>query len=96
MKLIYRILVAAVLPVFMLTGCIKNVLDSEPVGNYTTQNYWRNETDVLAGIAGIYNIMFQEDGIGHGNYVFDDQSDDMSADGDHADYWRIENFNALS
>ena len=96
MKLIYRILAGAILPVFMLTGCVKNVLDSEPVGNYTTQNYWRNESDVLAGIAGIYNIMFQEDGVGHGNYVFDDQSDDMSADGDHADYWRIENFNALS
>jgi hypothetical protein len=26
--------------------------------------------------------------------VFEDQSDDISVDGDHADYWRIENFNA--
>ncbi|MEJ7684754.1 MAG: RagB/SusD family nutrient uptake outer membrane protein [Segetibacter sp.] len=45
--------------------------------------------------SGIYNIMFQEDGVGHGNYVFEDQSDDISVDGDHADYLRIENFNPL-
>jgi len=80
----------------MMAGCVKHPLDSEPVGNYTTQNYWRNQTDVLAGVAGIYNIMFQEDGVGHGNYVFEDQSDDLSVDGDHADYWRIESFAPLS
>lgn len=78
----------------IVSGCIKQPLESEPVGNYTTANYWRNQSDVLAGVAGIYNIMFQEDGVGHGNYVFEDQSDDISVDGDHADYWRIENFNA--
>jgi len=81
--------------VMLAEGCVKQPLETEPVGNYTTQNYWRNQTDVLAGIAGIYNIMFQEDGVGHGNYVFEDQSDDISVDGDHADYWRIENFNPL-
>ena len=80
---------------FMTSGCIKDPLKADPVGNYTTQNYWRNENDVLSGVAGIYNIMFQEDGVGHGNYVFEDQSDDLSADGDHADYWRIESFNPL-
>lgn len=74
-------------------GCIKSPLDTAPVGNYTTQNYWRNQTDVLAGVAGIYNIMFQEDGAGHGNYIFEDASDDISVDGDHDDYKAIERFN---
>ncbi len=78
----------------MLAGCIKHPLDTAPEGQYTTQNYWRNQTDVLAGIAGIYNIMFQEDGAGHGNYIFEDASDDISVDGDHDDYKAIERFNA--
>lgn len=77
-----------------LAGCVKKPLESEPVGQYTTGNFWRDQNDVLNGVAGIYNIMFQEDGVGHGNYVFEDQSDDISVDGDHADYWRIENLNA--
>jgi hypothetical protein len=83
------IIVAVIIP-----ACIKKPLDSEPVGQYTTGNFWRDQNDVLTGIAGIYNIMYQEDGVGHGNYVFEDQSDDISVDGDHADYWRIENLNA--
>ena len=78
----------------IIPGCVKKPLDSEPVGQYTTGNFWRDQNDVLTGIAGIYNIMYQEDGVGHGNYVFEDQSDDISVDGDHADYWRIENLNA--
>jgi len=77
-----------------LAGCIKHPLETEPAGNYTTQNFWRNQTDVLAGVAGIYNILFQEDGAGHGNYIFEDQSDDISVDGDHDDYKAIERFNA--
>ncbi len=77
-----------------VAGCIKHPLDAEPAGNYTTQNYWRNQTDVLAGVAGIYNIMFQEDGAGHGNYIFEDAGDDISVDGDHDDYKAIERFNA--
>ena len=81
---------------FSIAGCIKHPLDTEPEGNYTTQNYWRNQTDVLAGVAGIYNIMFQEDGAGHGNYIFDDAGDDISVDGDHDDYKAIERFNANS
>lgn len=79
-----------------IAGCIKHPLDTEPVGNYTTENYWRNQSDVLQGVAGIYNIMFQEDGAGHGNYIFEDASDDISVDGDHDDYKSIERFKANS
>ena len=93
MRKIYILSPMAAIMMILCAGCVKKPLDAEPAGNYTTQNYWRNQSDVLGGIAGIYNIMFQEDGVGHGNYVFEDQSDDLSVDGDHADYWRIENFN---
>lgn len=80
----------------MMAGCIKHPLETAPEGNYTTENYWRNQSDVLAGVAGIYNILFQEDGAGHGNYIFDDAGDDISVDGDHDDYKSIERFNANS
>jgi hypothetical protein len=75
-----------------LAGCIKDPLDSEPTGSYTTANFWRNQTDVIAGVNGIYNVLTQEEGIGHNNYAFDNASDDISTDGDHADFWEIERF----
>jgi hypothetical protein len=90
----FKISACIAIVALIASGCIKKPLDAEPVGNYTTGNFWRDQTDVIAGIAGIYNIMYQEDGVGHGNYVFEDQSDDISVDGDHADYWRIEQLNA--
>jgi hypothetical protein len=77
----------------MITGCIKHPLDVEPVGSYTNTNYWRNQDDVLAGITGIYNVLTQEEGVGHNLYAFDDASDDISIDGDHSDFWEIERFN---
>jgi starch-binding outer membrane protein, SusD/RagB family len=78
----------------VLAGCIKDPLDVKPVGSYTTGNFWRNEADVLAGIAGIYNVLTQEEGVGHNLYAYEDASDDISIDGDHADFWEIERFTA--
>ena len=48
-----------------VAGCIKDPLTVSPVGSYTTGNYWRNQTDVLAGITGIYNVLTQEIGRAH-------------------------------
>src|SRR5678810_292686 len=78
----------------VIAGCIKDPLDVQPVGVYTNSNYWRNESDVIAGINGIYNVLTQEEGVGHNLYAFDDASDDISVDGDHADFWEIERFTA--
>lgn len=78
----------------VLAGCIKDPLTVSPVGSYTTGNYWRNQTDVLAGITGIYNVLTQEEGVGHNLYAFEDASDDISVDGDHSDFWEIERFTA--
>lgn len=79
--------------VFILYGCVKDPLDKNPTGVYTTTNYWRNQDDVIAGVLGIYNVLFIEDWIGHDLYVFDDQSDDISVDGDHPDFKVIERLN---
>lgn len=97
MKRTYLFIIAGLFAIaIMVSGCIKQPLDTEPVGQYTTQNFWRNQTDVLAGIAGIYNMLFAEDGMGHGNYIYEDQGDDISVDGDHDDYKAIERFNPNS
>ena len=80
--------------ILTITGCIKKPLEVEPVGSYTSSNFWRNQSDVLAGIAGIYNVLTQEEGVGHNLYAYEDASDDISIDGDHSDFWEIERFNA--
>ena len=79
--------------VVLISSCIKHPLDQAPSGEYTTANYWRNQNDVIAGVLGIYNILYTEDWIGHDLYAYDDQSDDISVDGDHPDFKSIERFN---
>src|SRR3954468_4152231 len=78
----------------LFAGCVKTSLNIKPVGTYTTATYWRNEDDVITGINGIYNVLTQEEGVGHNLYAFDDASDDIAIDGDHADMWAIERFTA--
>jgi hypothetical protein len=95
MKTIYKFSISCI-ALMTVAGCIKSPLDSEPTGSYTTANFWRNQADVIAGINGIYNVMTQEEGIGHNNYAFDNASDDISTDGDHADFWEIERFTTTS
>lgn len=80
----------------LLAGCNKNPLDQSPTGVYTTGNFWRNQADVLAGVNGIYNELFTEDWVGHNLYIFDDQADDISVEGDHPDFKAIERFNINS
>jgi hypothetical protein len=84
---------AVVLSLALFAGCIKHPLDQNPTGVYTTDNFWRNQSDVIAGVLGIYNVLFTEDWIGHDLYAYDDQSDDISVDGDHPDFKAIERFN---
>lgn len=94
MKRLYYILflIPVALVTLALSGCIKKPLDQSPSGEYTTANYWKNQDDVIAGVLGIYNILFTEDWIGHDLYAYDDQSDDISVDGDHPDFVSIGRF----
>ena len=88
-------LILITLPAIILisAACNKNPLDQHPTGVYTTGNFWRNQNDVIAGITGIYNVLTTEDWVGHNLYIFDDQSDDISVEGDHPDFKAIERFN---
>ena len=90
----YLIILTTASVIITAAGCIKDPLKVSPVGSYTTGNYWRNQDDVLAGVAGIYNVLTQEEGVGHNLYAFEDASDDISVDGDHSDFWEIERFTA--
>lgn len=92
-KNIFLFFVLPVISICLIYGCIKKPLDQNPTGEYTTSNYWRNQSDVISGVLGIYNILYTEDWVGHDLYSYDDQSDDISVDGDHPDFKAIERFN---
>jgi starch-binding outer membrane protein, SusD/RagB family len=92
-KGIFVVLLPAIGSMLMLYSCIKHPLDQNPSGEYKETGYWRNQNDVIAGILGIYNVLYTEDWIGHDLYAFDDQSDDISVDGDHPDFQAIGQFN---
>ena len=89
-----KIVTGSLLTGMLFAGCVKTSLNIKPVGTYTTATYWRNEDDVITGINGIYNVLTQEEGVGHNLYAFDDASDDIAVDGDHSDMWAIERFTA--
>jgi starch-binding outer membrane protein, SusD/RagB family len=91
-KFLVLVVVAAVSAVGLF-GCIKHPLDQTVQGEYTTANYWRNQNDVITGVLGIYNELFIEDWIGHDLYAYDDQSDDISVDGNHPDMIAIGELN---
>jgi len=94
-RITYKNLFVVILTGLVITlglGCVKKPLDQNPSGEYTTSNFWRNEDDVIAGVLGIYNILYTEDWIGHDLYAYDDQSDDISVNGDHPDFKYIEQF----
>ncbi|SHF23591.1 RagB/SusD family nutrient uptake outer membrane protein [Pedobacter caeni] len=71
-------------------ACKKN-LDLQQKGVYNTDNYFRNETDAVNIISGIYNLLAQEDYISHAETTFDVASDDYWRSGDHAEDEAIEN-----
>src|SRR3954468_15968964 len=87
------LLFTSLIIIAVITACNKNPIDQKPTGQYTTENFWRNENDVIAGVNGIYNVLTIEDWVGHNLYIFDDQSDDISVEGDHPDFKAIERFN---
>ncbi|PSL46239.1 putative outer membrane starch-binding protein [Chitinophaga niastensis] len=92
MQRIKNILVLVGLPAALLvTGC-KSVLDVKPQGNYTTGNYWRNQSDAVDGVTGIYNVLLEEDYTGFNEFVFDNCSDDQVRGGDHDYDGVIEDF----
>jgi len=90
----YKILSLLCFSLVFIASCIKQPLKQTPTGSYTTGTYWRNQSDVIAGVLGIYNILYTEDWVGHALYTYDDQSDDIYVAGDHPDFQAVGNLNA--
>ncbi|RFS26400.1 RagB/SusD family nutrient uptake outer membrane protein [Chitinophaga silvatica] len=83
MQSIKNILLITGLTSTLVFGGCKSVLDINPKGNYSTGNYWRNQSDAVDGVTGIYNVLFEEDYTGFNEFVFDNCSDDQVRGGDH-------------
>jgi hypothetical protein len=74
----------------LFTGCKKD-LELKQKGIYTTGNFFRNEADAIAAVAGQYSLLEQEDYIAHQETTFDVPSDDYWRSGDHQEDEGIEN-----
>jgi hypothetical protein len=90
MKRMKYILLIGVVALF--TNACNKVLDVEAKGSYTSGNYWRNESDAVDGISGIYTLFLKEDYIGFVEYTYDNCSDDQYHAGDHPEDDLIEKF----
>lgn len=73
------------LTLVIFTGCQKDLLESTPYGQITSDQFWRNGDDVVAATNAIYSPLLDEDGFAHTEYTFDNSSDDMVRAGDHGD-----------
>ncbi|TWV98872.1 RagB/SusD family nutrient uptake outer membrane protein [Chitinophaga pinensis] len=85
-----KLLIIAAVLFTSMTSC-DSILDVTPKGTYTTATYWRNQSDAINGITGIYNVLLEEDFTGHAEFTFDDPSDDQYRAGDHSEDVAIEN-----
>jgi hypothetical protein len=83
---LYTIMLAAI----SISSCKKD-LELDQKGVYNTDNYFKNETDGVNAISGIYNLLQQEDYISHAETTFDVASDDYWRSGDHSEDEAIEN-----
>lgn len=72
-------------------GACKKALDLKQQGVYTSDNYFRNETDAITAVNGIYSLLEEEDYVGHAEATFDVPSDDYWRSGDHSEDEGIEN-----
>lgn len=75
----------------LVSSSCKKALDLKQKGVYTSDNYFRNETDAVNAVNGIYSILPEEDYIGHAESTFDTPSDDYWRSGDHGEDEGIEN-----
>ncbi|UBM59149.1 RagB/SusD family nutrient uptake outer membrane protein [Marinilongibacter aquaticus] len=77
---------------FILTGCTKDFLDTEPFGQSTSDQFWRNADDAVAAANALYEPMIDEEFYGHSEQTFEICSDDFWRAGDHGEDQAIEDF----
>lgn len=86
-----KINILMLVAVVLLSASCKKNLDLDQKGVYNTDNYFRNETDAVNAVSGIYSLLEQEDYISHAETTFDVASDDYWRSGDHSEDEAIEN-----
>lgn len=74
-----------------LSSCDK-MLDIDVKGQYTEENYFKNEQAVVNAVTGLYGILTVEEFVAHGDYTWDICSDDVFRAGDHSEDESIETF----
>lgn len=86
-----KIIICNIFILALAFSACKKTLDLQQTGVYNTTNYFRNETDAVNVISGIYSLLEQEDYIAHAETTFDVPSDDYWRSGDHSEDEAIEN-----
>src|SRR5690606_24561918 len=87
-----NILILILLSVTLGVSSCDDLLDVEVKGQYTEENYFKNEQSVVDAVTGLYGILIAEDFVAHGDYTWDIASDDVYRAGDHSEDEAIETF----
>lgn len=87
-----RILTVVLLCLLWVVSSCDDLLDIDVKGQYTEENYFKNEQSVVDAVTGLYGILIAEDFVAHGDYTWDIASDDVYRAGDHSEDEAIETF----
>ncbi|MDC6365863.1 MULTISPECIES: RagB/SusD family nutrient uptake outer membrane protein [Flavobacteriaceae] len=71
-------------------ACSEDYLDTEPFGQSTSDQFWRNADDAVAAANALYEPLDDEDFYGHSEQTFEIVSDDFWRAGDHGEDQAIE------
>lgn len=82
----------ALLAVFSLSGCKKDMLETPPYGQSTSADFWRNADDAIAASNALYSFLGDEYVFAHTEQTWDICSDDQWRAGDHPEDQAIEEF----
>ncbi|MCY4779352.1 RagB/SusD family nutrient uptake outer membrane protein [Sphingobacterium sp. UT-1RO-CII-1] len=87
-----RLITGALLGILISVSSCDSMLDVDIKGQYTEENYFKNEQAVVDAVTGLYGIFIAEDFVAHGDYTWDIASDDVYRAGDHSEDEAIETF----
>jgi len=75
-----------------MVGCKKDLLESTPYAQSTSNTFWRNATDATSASNALYSLLGDENGFPHTEQTWDICSDDQWRAGDHGEDQAIEEF----
>ena len=75
-----------------MVGCKKDLLESTPYSQSTSNTFWRNGTDAVSASNALYSLLGDEGLFPHTEQTWDICSDDQWRAGDHGEDQAIEEF----